>query len=109
MEEQEHRAQRLSHSICGYLWPALSGILLFLIGYGTLHLFGKMAFLHTHSILSIGMMVCMLASVVYTIRLMGKEGHLAPRWVFFVNFCFGPLPFGFWVVAGTLEYLSSAR
>jgi len=54
---------------------------------------GREFFWATHFIFEIGIMVCMFASVIYTIRLWRRTATDLPRWVFFLNLFFGPLFF----------------
>ncbi|MBB5353140.1 hypothetical protein HNR46_003393 [Haloferula luteola] len=82
------------------------GLTLTLTGYGIAEFLGRRAFLNTHAVLEIGIIVSLLASVVYTIRLAGKGRVLASRWVFLLNLCFGPLIFGFFIVSGMTSILT---
>ncbi|MBB5354026.1 hypothetical protein HNR46_004298 [Haloferula luteola] len=89
-----------------YAWPAPLGLTLILTGYGVAEFLGHRAFLKTHAVIEFGIVVSLLASVVYAIRLAGKGRVLAPRWVFLLNLCFGPLIFGFLIVSGLTSILT---
>ena len=109
MEEEGDSVQQAETCVFRYLWPTPTGLLLILIGYGVIQLFGYAGFLRVHFPLELGVMFCMFTAVVYAIRLAGRGRHLAPRWVFFVNFCFVSLSVCFILVAGILSYFSSIR
>ena len=106
MEEQDHTKRDSASRTLRYLWPTPTGLVLILTGYLVFQVLGQRAFLNTHFFLEIGVMITMFASVMYAIRLSGKGRRLAPRWVFYVNLCFGPLIFGYFLIAGILTNLS---
>ncbi len=68
---------------------------------------GQQAFIATHVIFEIGIVVSLLASLVYAIRLSGRGRSLAPRWVFFVNLAFGPLILGIIICVGLYASITS--
>lgn len=109
MEVEDDIGQQTQTSAFRYLWPTPTGLLLILIGYSVIKLFGIKGFLHVHLPLELGVMFCMFNAVAYVIRLAGRGRHLAPRWVFFVNLCFVSLSVCFILIAGILSYLSSIR
>lgn len=86
MEKLSHTADDVRSNRLQYVWPAPVGVLLWLAA----HFLGREAFLMTHFWFEIGIVVSMLASIVYSIRLFPEERRLVPRWVFVLNFCFGP-------------------
>ena len=105
--EKTDQIQRFDPSaILRYGWPAPVGVTLILAGYGIARLLGNRAFLNTHFWLEIGVIVSMLVSVVYAIRLGSKGTNLAPRWVFVLNLCYGPLIFGYFIVSGLISILT---
>jgi hypothetical protein len=105
MEKTDQIHGHLLSGTLSYGWPAPLGLSLILAGYGVAHFFGQRAFHNTHFWFEIGIITSMLASVVYTIRLSGKGRKLAPRWVFVLNLCFGPLIFGFFMISGLIPIL----
>lgn len=84
--------------ICKHVWPLPVALALFAL-MGLARLMGEDVFLATHFIFEIGITVCMLASVVYTVRLWRIGTNGIPRWVFFLNLFFGPLIFAAQLIA----------
>ena len=82
-----------------YLWPTPVGLLLWVGCIIVPGFLGDRAFLATHGYFEIGVMISLIASVVYAVRLGGKGKGTAPRWVFYLNFLFLPLVLGSWLVA----------
>ena len=74
-----------------YLWPAPTGFILWLSALAVAKVFGHQAFIATHALFEVGIVISLLASVIYSIRLSGSGRSIAPRWVFFANLAFGPL------------------
>jgi hypothetical protein len=74
------------------VWPLPVAVLLFVLALIARSV-GREFFWSTHFIFEIGIMVCMFASVIYTMRLWRRTATDLPRWVFFLNLLFGPLFF----------------
>lgn len=106
MENATQPQPRASSGVLRYGWPAPTGLALILSGYCVHHFLGKWAFLSSHFWFEIGLIISLLASVVYAIRLGGKGRTLAPRWVWVINLCFGPLIIGFTIISGLISILT---
>ncbi|MBK1884333.1 hypothetical protein JIN85_18085 [Luteolibacter pohnpeiensis] len=91
-----------------YLWPTPLGIACWLGAVGTAKIWGLRVFLNTHFFFEMGIMVALLTSVIYAVRLAGKGRSLAPRWVFYLNLLFGPLVFTVQIVADLVSSLSGS-
>lgn len=74
-----------------YLWPTPVGFIFWISGILVEKLLGERAFLTTHGYFEIAIMISLIASVVYSIRLGGKGRSLAPRWVFYLNALYFPI------------------
>jgi hypothetical protein len=90
-----------------YLWPTPTGLISWLSALAVAKFLGQQAFIATHVLFEIGIVVSLLASVVCAIRLSGGGRSLAPRWVFFVNLAFGPLIFGIIVCVALYTSITS--
>jgi hypothetical protein len=107
MSNQASPSQDTAHVRLIYLWPTPTGLISWITALAVAKFFGQQAFIATHVLFEIGIVVSLLASFFYAIRLSGRGRSLAPRWVFFVNLAFGPLIFGIIVCVALYTSITS--
>ena len=90
-----------------YLWPTPVGILLYSVAVVAAKWFGYEVFLAVHLPLEVGMVVAAGASVLYSIRLLGRERGQAPRWILIVNLMFGPLLISLLLIVAAISVFRS--
>jgi hypothetical protein len=88
----------LHRSALRYFWPAPTGLLSILTAYAMANL-DRRLFMNAHFWLELGIIVSFLASVIYSVRLFGKEREAAPRGAFIVNIAFASAVAG-WLIFG---------
>jgi hypothetical protein len=103
MSDPPHSRQVVKAGWAKYLWPTPMVVILY-IGVLAVIIHGRKLFFATHVFFEIGIMVSLVASVCYAIRLRGKSNPLAPRWVFFLNLA----PCVFLIVAATINTVVAA-
>ena len=107
MTDTASKRQESAQISLRYLWPTTTGLVLWLSALAVAKFLGQQAFIATHAIFESGIVVALLASVVYAIRLSGRGRSLAPRWLFFVNLAFGPMIFGIIVCVALYTSITS--
>ncbi|QQL44123.1 hypothetical protein [Sulfuriroseicoccus oceanibius] len=88
-----------------YAWPAPLGWACYLGVWAVIHFGGMRAFMATHVFFEVGLVLALIASVHYSIKLAFDGRATAPRWVFFVNLSFGPLIIAILVLRGIHSWL----
>lgn len=107
-EPRQDSGMRRAGGVLRYAWPVPLAILMVLLEAAVGRLYGQRVFFMLHVPMELVALLSLCVAVSYSVRLW-RCRDLAPRWVFYLNLCGGPVPLGLclisvWVLAWRLYF-----